>query len=71
MNVIKTTTKMFQKLDERPIVVLSVEDYERMCEDLEMYRSLNYKKSVKKAREEVKNKKVYSLSEVKKKLKLT
>lgn len=59
-----------QKLGKVPVVVLPLEDYERIIEDLEMYRSKAFVMSIKRAREDVRRGRVYSLAEVKRRLKI-
>lgn len=52
------------------VVILPLEEYERMKEDMEMLRSKRLVDEIKKARKEAKMGKVLSLEEVEKKLKL-
>lgn len=57
------------KLRKLPLVLLPLEDYERMKEDLEMLRSRAFQRRIAKAREAVRKGKTISLEEVKKRLK--
>lgn len=57
------------KSSNLPLVVLSLSDYERMREDLEMYRSRRLAPDIIRARAEVRAGKTLTLTEVKKKLK--
>ena len=59
------------KIGKLPVVILPLEDYERMVEDLEMFRSRALPREIRQAREEVKQGRVLTLAEVKQKLKLT
>jgi len=59
------------KIGKLPVVILPLEDYERMAEDLEMLSSKTLPRKIEKARQEVRKGKIMSLAEVKKKLKLT
>lgn len=59
------------KIGKLPVVILPLEDYERMTEDLEMFRSLALPRKIKKAREEAKKGRVMTLAAVKKKLQLS
>ena len=71
MNKIATIEKVrHQKLGKVPVVVLPLEDYERLLEDLEMLRSKSFAASIKRAREDVKRGRVYSLAEVRRRLKI-
>ena len=61
------------KLGKTPVVVLPLSQWKKiedMLEDLEMLRSENFKRSIAKARAEVKAGKGLTLAEVKKRLKL-
>lgn len=53
-----------------PAVVLPLEDYQDLLEDLEMMRSKKYKEDIRKSREEVKKGKIYTFAQVKKKLRI-
>ncbi len=56
------------------VVILPLKKWKKIeedLEDLEMYRSENLAKEIKKAREEVKEGKVIGFTEIKKKLKLS
>lgn len=57
-------------LGKFPVVVLPLDEYEKMKEDLEMLRSKRLEGSIKKARKEIAKGKVYTVEEVKKALKL-
>lgn len=59
-----------QKIGKLPVVVLPLDYFEKMKEDLEMYQSRTLRKEIIKARTEVKKGKVLTFEEVKKKLKL-
>lgn len=59
------------QLSKLPVVILPLEDYERMKEDLEMLRSQKLPETIKKARREVTAGKVYTLGEIKKVLSLS
>lgn len=48
------------------VVVLSLNDYDNLIEDIEMLSSKTLAKDIAKSRKEVKDGKVYSLSQVKK-----
>jgi len=52
------------------MVILPLEEYERMKEDLEMIRSKKLPKEIEKARREAKERKTMRLEEVEKKLKM-
>jgi len=59
-----------QKIGKLPVVVLPLEDFENMKENLEMYQSKTFRKDIVKARMEVKKGKILTFEEVKGKLKL-
>lgn len=59
-----------QKLGKMPVVILPLEDFEKMKEDIEIYQSKKLSAEIAKAKEEVCAGKVLSFDEVKKKLKL-
>ncbi|MDP3998116.1 MAG: hypothetical protein Q8P89_00675 [bacterium] len=59
-----------QQLGKLPVVVLPLEEYEKMREDLEMLRSASLAKRIKKARKEVDHGSVYTVEKVKKLLDL-
>lgn len=59
-----------QKIGKFPVVVLPLEDFETMKENLEMYQSKKLPKEIVIARKEVGKGKVLSFEEVKRKLKL-
>lgn len=63
----KTRTKMVGKL---PVVILPLENFERMKEDLEMFSSKTLARDIEKARKEVRHGKGITLAEVKRLLKL-
>lgn len=56
-----------QKIGETPVVILPLDFFERIKEDMEMYRSKKLSKEIAKARN---GKKIYTFDEVKKKLKI-
>jgi len=65
----QTVTKT--KIGRVPVVVLPMKEWkmiEESLEDLEMYKSKALRKSIAKARSEVKNGKVFDIEEVEKKL---
>ncbi len=59
-----------QKIGKMPVVILPLDYFERMKEDLEMYESKAFRKNIAKARAEVKKGKFLTFDEVKKKLRL-
>lgn len=59
-----------KKVGNLPAIVLPLEYYEKMKEDLEMFRSKKIQKDIKKSRTEIKRGNTISFSEVKKKLRL-
>ena len=59
------------KMGKLPVVILPLEDYERMTEELEMLQSRTLPRKIRQAREEVRKGRVLTLAEVKKKLKLS
>ena len=59
-----------QKIGKLPVVVLPLDYFENIKEDLEMYQSKTFKKEIVKARVEVKKGEFLTFEEVKKKLKL-
>lgn len=65
LNKIKT-----QKIGKFPVVILPLDDFEKMKEDLVMYQSRTFKKDITRAREEVKKGKLLTFRDVKKNLKL-
>ena len=54
-----------------PVIILPLNDYEKMREDLEMFQSKNLTKEIKKTREEAERGEIVNLAEVKKKLRLS
>lgn len=60
-----------QKIGKVPVVVLPLEDFEMMKENLEMYQSRKLPKEIAKARGEVAKGKILGFEEVKRKLKLS
>ena len=54
-----------------PVIVLPLNDYEKMREDLEMFQSKNLAKEIKKAREEARRGDILDLAKAKKKLRLS
>lgn len=59
-----------QKIGKLPVVVLPLDYFEKIKEDLEMYQSKTLRKEIVKARAEVKKGKVLTFEEAKKKLAL-
>lgn len=59
------------RIGKLPVVILPLEDYERMAEDLEMLSSKTLPRRIEKAREEVRKGLVMTLAEVKRKLRLS
>jgi PHD/YefM family antitoxin component YafN of YafNO toxin-antitoxin module len=66
-----TSTITRTKIGRLPVVVLPLTDYETLLEDLEMLRSKNLPQTIKKAREDIKKGRIYTLDEVKKILNLS
>lgn len=60
-----------QKIGKMPVVVLPLEYFEQLKENMEMYRSKKLPKEISKARQEVKDGKFLNFDDVKKKLKLS
>ncbi len=60
-----------QQIGKLPVVILPLEHYEKMKEDLEMFYSKKLSEEIRKARGEVRRKKTLNLNEVKKKLKIS
>ena len=56
------------KIGKTPVVVLPLEDYENMREELEILSSKKLLNEIAKARQEVQKGEVYSISEIKRKL---
>ena len=54
-----------------PVVILPLEDYERMAEDLEMLSSKTLPGKIEKARQEARKGQVMTLADVKRKLRLS
>lgn len=62
----RTTMNPFlNKIDKLPVVILPLEDYEKMREDLDMLRSKSLPRAIKKARKEIKEGKIFTLGKVK------
>ena len=59
-----------QKIGKLPVVVLPLDYFEKIKEDLEMYQSKKLRKEIVKARMEVKKGKFLTFEEAKKKLRL-
>lgn len=59
-----------RKIGKLPVVILPLEDYEIMKENLEMYQSKKLVKDIAKARQEISKGNVLTLEEVRRKLKL-
>ena len=66
-NVFSVSKPLIQK---EGVVLLSLSDYNNMVEDLEMLSSKTLAKNIEKSRQEVKDGKVYTLSQAKKMLDL-
>lgn len=58
------------RIGKLPVVILPLEEYERMAEDLEMLSSQSLPRRIEKAREEIRTGQVMTLAEVKRKLRL-
>lgn len=58
------------KIGDQPVVILPLEEYERMVEDLEMLNSKELPKKVKKARTQVQRGEVFTPEELTEKLEL-
>lgn len=58
------------KLGKLPAVILSLNDYEKMKEDLEMFNSKRLPKDIAKARREAEGGETLSIADVKKRLRL-
>lgn len=58
------------QIGKSPVVILPLEEYERMKEDLEILKPRTLAAKIKKARLDVARGKIYSLDEVKKALNL-
>ncbi|MBS4029703.1 MAG: hypothetical protein KGZ58_13830 [Ignavibacteriales bacterium] len=54
-----------------PVVILPLDDYEKIKEELEMFNSKLLPEKIKKAREDVRKGKGFTMEEVKEKLKLS
>ena len=59
-----------QKIGKLPVVVLPLDYFESIKEDLEMYQSKTFRKEIVRARAEIKKGEFLTFAEVKKKLKL-
>lgn len=59
-----------QKIGKIPVVVLPLADYEKMKEDIEILSSKKLYQDIRKAREEVRTGKVFTLEQVKQRLRL-
>lgn len=62
---------IINKIDKLPVVVLPLEEYEKMREDLEMLRSKKLPRAIEKARREVARGETMTLGQVKKLLNLS
>ncbi|MBU2495053.1 MAG: hypothetical protein ABIK20_01025 [Candidatus Omnitrophota bacterium] len=60
-----------QKIGKLPVVILPLEDYEQIKEDLEMLSSRNLPRDIGRARKEVKRGETISFAEVKRHLRLS
>ncbi len=67
----KATTKSTVVIGDKPVVVLSLEDYERMQEDLEMLRSTKLPIKLDEARQQFEQGQVLTAAELKKTLGLS
>ncbi|MFA5806519.1 MAG: hypothetical protein WC879_17950 [Melioribacteraceae bacterium] len=56
------------KIGKTPVVILPLEDYENMREELEILSSKKLSNEITKARQEVQKGEVYSIEEIKRKL---
>ena len=56
------------KIGRLPVVILPLEDYERMREDIEMLSSKSLPRNIERARQDARKGRVMTLAEVKKKL---
>lgn len=56
------------KIGDQPVVILPLEEYERMVEDLEMLNSKELPKKVKKARTQVERGEIFTPEELTEKL---
>lgn len=56
------------KIGKTPVVILPLEDYENMKEELEILSSKKLSNEITKARQEVQKGEVYSIEEIKRKL---
>lgn len=63
-------TSVVNQIGKTPVVVLPLSEYEKMREDLEMFKSRSLAKDIKKARADVASGKTYNLSQIKKLLNL-
>ena len=54
------------KIGKLPVVILPLEDYERMTEDIEMLSSKSLPRKIEKARQEARKGRVTTLAEVRK-----
>ncbi len=56
------------KIGKTPVVILPLEDYENMMEELEILSSKKLQTEISKARQEIRKGEVYSIKDVKRKL---
>ena len=56
------------KIGKTPVVILPLEDYENMKEELEILSSKKLQSEISKTRQEIKKGEVYSIEEIKRKL---
>ena len=69
MKTVASRTKAKRaSIGKLPVVILPLEEYERMAEDLEMLSSRSLPRRIAKAREEIRKGQVMTLDEVKAKL---
>jgi PHD/YefM family antitoxin component YafN of YafNO toxin-antitoxin module len=59
-----------KNIGKLPVVILPLEEYERMKEDLEALRSKRYLRRIEKAREEIRQGRAIPFAEVKRRLKI-
>ncbi len=58
------------KIGKTPVVILPLEEYEKMKEEIDMLSSEKLVRDIEKARVEVRKGEIYSIEEVKRKLKM-
>jgi PHD/YefM family antitoxin component YafN of YafNO toxin-antitoxin module len=70
LQILETKSARYD-IGKLPVVILPLEDYEKIKEELEMFNSKALPGKIKKAREEIRNGKGLTMEEVKKQLKLS